>query len=417
MSLTVTQITAARPAARPYKMADGGGLYLLVTPSASKLWRLDYRHHERRLTLALGSFPDLKLADARERRDDAKKALRRGLDPAETLGTRRRRIIEAARPTFADLAERWFQARKRRWCEGYALRIWNRIAQDIIPVLGERPPAEITSEEILAALRGIEARGSIETARRVRTYVENIFKFAKAERSVAVNPAEDLVEALQTPPPPKRRAALKARDLPTFLEDLAHYDGEARTRLALEFTLLTFVRTSEVRLAEWSEFEDLRGPEPLWRIPAARMKMRNEHLVPLAPQTVKLLLRLKSLAGASTYVFPAEPPSGVMSENTMIYALYRMGYHSRATVHGFRGTASTVLNEKGFNSDWIERQLAHVDSDEVRSAYNSAQWLSQRRGMMIWWASYLDHQRALGCHVEASSYAAANDDWRQNILS
>lgn len=410
MSLTVTQITAAKPASRPYKMADGGGLYLLVMPSGGKLWRMDYRFEGRRRTLAFGGFSEVKLVEARERREQARMALRRGLDPAQVEHGRRRPKSAEPGKTFAALAERWFQARKRRWCEGYALRIWNRIADDILPALGDRIPNEIASEEILEALRSIEQRGSIETARRVRTYVENIFRFAKAEKSVDANPAEGLVDALETPPPPKRRAALKARDLPVFLNELSNYDGEEQTRLALEFTLLTFVRTGETRLAAWDEFEDLFGPEPLWRIPGPRMKMRNEHLVPLAPQTVRVLKQLKRLAGESPFVFPANRPSGVMSENTMIFALYRLGYHSRATVHGFRGTASTILNEHGFNSDWIERQLAHVDQDEVRSAYNAAQWLAQRRKMMIWWANYLDRQRLLGVDFGEARYKAANDD-------
>jgi len=393
MPLSSLGIKAALGKAKPYKLVDGDGLYLVVTPTNSKLWRLDYRYGGKRKTLSMGAFPAIKLADARDQREAARRKLKAGEDPALGKGALEARPDSQPRETFADLAKRWFKARQRRWTAAYAMRIWNRIAGDIIPVLGDKAPQDVTSDDVLRALRRIEARGAVETARRIRGYVEDIFKFAKAEKLVQANPADDLLDALATPAPPKRRKALKAKDLPGFLETLSNFRGDIQTRLALRLVMLTFVRTSELRFAQWDEFEDLGGKEPLWRIPGARMKMRNEHIVPLAPQAVSTLKELRKLAGDSEFVFPAPTVAGVMSENTMIYALYRMGYHSRATVHGFRGTASTILNEKGFNRDWIERQLAHVELNEVRSAYNAAQWLPQRRKMMSWWANYLDGQR------------------------
>jgi integrase len=250
--------------------------------------------------------------------------------------------------------------------------------------------AAIDTDDVLEALRQIEARGAIETARRVKDYVQDVFRYAKSERLVKLNPADELAAALATPPPPKRRTALKSRDLPAFLAALADYDGDERTGLAIRFTLLTFVRTGEVRFARWSELEDLDGASPHWRISAERMKMRNEHLVPLAPQAVAVLSKIRPLAGGSDLLFPAPTGSGVMSENTMLFALYRMGYHQRATIHGFRGMASTILNENGFNRDWIERQLAHVERNQVRAAYNAAEWLPQRRDMMRWWADFIE---------------------------
>ena len=393
MPLSSLGIKAALGKAKPYKLVDGNGLYLLVTPTNSKLWRMDYRHGGKRKTWAVGAFPDVKLSEVRERCEDARRQLKKGIEPAPAKRSCKSEEETEPGPTLTDLSKRWFKARKRRWTPAYAKRIWNRIEGDILASLGDKAPDAVTSDDVLKALRRIEARGAVETARRIRGHVEDIFKFAKAERLVQANPAEDLLDAMATPAPAKRRKALKAKDLPGFLEALAQYRSDSQTQRALRLMVLTFVRTSELRFAQKDEFEDLNGKQPLWRIPAARMKMRNEHLVPLAPQAVKIVKELLALAGESEHLFPALTAAGVMSENTMIYALYRMGYHSRATVHGFRGTASTILNEKGFNRDWIERQLAHVEQNEVRSAYNAAQWLPQRRKMMGWWANYLDGQR------------------------
>jgi integrase len=350
---------------------------------------VDYRFRGKRKTLAVGAFADVGVAAARDQRDAAKRSLRDGIDPSELRRQLKTKEEIASEHTFAKVAERWFDARKSGWVEAYQARVWSRIQADIIPAIGEKPIDTIEPEDLLAALRRIERRGAVETARRVKNHVKDVFAFAKSDRLVKVNPAEELTGALATPSPSKRRTALRSRDLPTFLTDLANYDGEARTALAIEFTLLTFVRTNELRFARRDEFEDLKGTAPLWRIPAERMKMRNEHLVPLAPRAVAVLEEIMSLAARSELLFPAATVSGVMSENTMLFALYRMGYHQRATIHGFRGLASTILNEHGFNRDWIERQLAHVERDQIRAAYNAAEWLPQRRKMMRWWADFL----------------------------
>jgi integrase len=246
---------------------------------------------------------------------------------------------------------------------------------------------------VLAALQKIEQRGSIEMAHRVKNYADDIFRFARAGRLMVSNPTEELVHALASPGPKKRRSALRSRDLPVFLERLCGYDGDNQTRLAIELTLLTFVRTKELRFARWDQFEDLNADQPLWRVPPENLKKKQtEHLVPLSRQAIQILRELKNGPEGTDYVFGASTKSGVISENTMLYALYRMGYHSRATVHGFRGTASTILNEEGFNRDWIERQLAHTEKDQVRAAYNVAEWMPERRRMMQWWADYLVDQ-------------------------
>ena len=394
MSLTAVGVKNAKPAEKPYKLADSGGLYLLVNPRGSKLWRFDYRFAGKRKTLALGGAHEVPLAEARDLRDAARKLLRDGVDPSGARKAAKNVAVIDEASRFEAVAKRWFAARKGRWVEGYSDRIWSRVESDVLPQLGAKAIQTVTTEDVLRVLRAIEGRGAIETARRVGNYVHDIFRMAKAERLIAVNPADDLGAALAARPPAKRRAALGAGDLTEFLQKLSRYEGEAQTRLALQLALLTFVRTSEIRFARWQEFEGLDGDEPLWRIPAERMKMRTEHLVPLTAQILDVLNDIRSLAPNSELLFPAPTITGVMSENTMIYALYRMGYHRRATVHGFRSTASTILNEEGFNRDWIERQLAHAERDEIRAAYNAAEWLPQRRGMMQWWADHLDRARS-----------------------
>jgi integrase len=386
--LTVVAIKNGAPAAKPYKLADAGGLYLLINPSGSKLWRLDYRYGGRRKTMALGAFPERSLVEARQARDEAKRALKGGTDPSAEQSNRRRVVTREDHRSFRAVAARWFAARRPGWAPAYATRIWSRIEHDILPVLGDRYVGEVEPGDVLTALRRVEERGAIETARRLKNHLEDLFRYAKAERLVQANPCLEIGDALARRPPPKRRAALKGRDLPEFLAALEAYDGDLRTKLAIRFTLLTFVRTSEVRFARWDEFEGLDGSAPLWRIPAERMKMRDEHIVPLAPQAVDVLRQVRGLTLGSQYVFASPSGDAPMSENTMLFALYRMGYHNRATIHGFRGTASTVLNEHGFNC-WIERQLAHAERNGVRAAYNSAEWLPQRRKMMRWWADYL----------------------------
>ena len=379
-------------------MSDGEGLFLLVKKNGSRLWRLAYRFNGRQKTLALGAYPAVGLAKARSGRADAKTALVAGRDPGEVKKAAKR-ASDGPPNTFAAVAARWFDARKGSWVESYSGRIWARIRDDIIPEIGAKAVSEITASDVLGAVRKIEARNAVELAHRIKNHVSDIFRFAKAEGLIEVNPAADLNDALRKPKKGKRRTALPARDLPAFLEALKAYDGEDLTRLAVRLTLLTFVRTNEMRFARRTEFEDLGGKEPLWRIPPGRMKMDREHIVPLSRQAVAVVQEILRLNPKSELLFPAATRSGVISENTMLYALYRMGYHSRATIHGFRGTASTVLNENGFNEDWIERQLAHAEEDKVRAAYNAAEWLADRRAMMQWWADYLDRQAEVGALV------------------
>ena len=293
--------------------------------------------------------------------------------------------------TFAEVANEWFVNNSPRWARSYSLRLRGRLDCGLLKVFGRRPLSEIGPMEVLEAVRSIEKRDALETARRVLRIAGAVFRYGVATGRCQRDPTQDLKGALKPARPVRNRASLTAKELPAFLKALEGY-GDTRTRLALELIILTFVRTSELRFAAWSEFEDLDGPQPLWRIPADRMKMRRPHLVPLPPQAVTVLRKVRTMGGDSELLFPAKTSRGVICENTLLFALYRMGYRGIATVHGFRSTASTILNEAQFNRDWIETQLAHCDGS-VRGVYNSAQWLPGRRKMLVWWAEYVDRVR------------------------
>jgi len=397
--LTDARIRGLKATGASVKVSDGGGLYLMVTPQGSKLWRLAYRFAGKQKTLAIGVYPTVSLVDARLARETAKKALADGVDPGEEKKAKKRERNAAVENTFQAVAERWYAARKVRWTTPYGDRLWKRLEEFVFPELGDRPVIEIEPPELLKALRKVEARGTLELSHRLKSYCGQVFRYAIAEGIGLRDPSADIREALKAQPPVKHRSALKATELPEFFSRLAAYDGAEQTALGLRLVMLTMVRVDEARFAPKAEFEALDGKEPLWRIPKERMKMRRDHLVPLTPQAVKVVRRLIEISPKpqSPLLFASDAaPSGVMSENTLLYALYRMGYHHRATVHGFRSTASTVLNEQGFNRDWIERQLAHVEGNAVRGIYNAAEWLKERRSMLAWWADYLDRQAEAG---------------------
>ncbi|MBP7704995.1 MAG: integrase arm-type DNA-binding domain-containing protein [Caulobacter sp.] len=394
--LSDAAIRTTKASNRPVKVSDGGGLFLLVQPNGSRLWRLAYRFAGKQKSLSFGPYPSVSLSEVRALRDEAQRALRNGIDPSDLRRLAKAPLLDQQKPALQSVAERWFKARSPAWSAGYATRVWGRVEDDLLAVLGDVPVDQIGEQQLLEALRKVESRGAVESAHRLRQMAEDIFKFAKAEGLLKLNPAIDIAHALAKPRPTKRRTAVLASDLPDFLKSVSSYHGDEITQTALRFVLLTFVRTGEVRGARWREFEGLDGDQPLWRIPAERMKMRQEHIVPLAPQAVLLLKQLDRPSDPDALVFVPRGGRKPLSENTLIYAVYRMGWHSRATVHGIRGTASTILNEHGFNRDWIERQLAHSERDGVRAAYNSAEWLSGRRTMMEWWANYLQMAEASG---------------------
>jgi len=386
MPLTNTRVSTSKPLKKPYKLADSGGMYLLVTPTGSKYWRLKYRLHGKEKTFALGVYPDVSLKQAREDRDAAKKIIKGGNDPiAKRRAEKQQQKIDGEN-TFESIAKEWLEQQKGSWTSRHADDVIGSLEKDIFPEFGYKPIRDVQPLEILTAVRKIEKRGALDIASRVLQRVRSVFRYAVQTERITINPATELTGVLKTRKV-KHQPALKAEDLPEFLNKLEHYNGEPITQYALKFLLLTFVRPGELRFAKWSE---INIDDELWRIPAERMKMRSEHLVPLSKQALAVLKDLKSLTGHRELLFPSRNGQGKpMSENTMTYALYRLGYHSRAVPHGFRSTASTILNEQGWRSDIIERQLAHKERNEVRAAYHRSEYLPDRKKMMQHWADYL----------------------------
>ncbi|MBD2842237.1 tyrosine-type recombinase/integrase [Erythrobacter rubeus] len=394
MALSDTKLRSLKPREKTYKLADGGGLIIAVSPKGRKTWKLAYRFAGKQKELTGGTYPSVGLAAARTWRDKAKAQLSEGIDPSEARKQARRQIELEDANSFEQVAREWHESRKPRWSERYAWITLRRLEADIFPEIGDVPISKLASRQILAAVRKVEDRGSIEMAKRLNSIVGEVFQYAVALQLAERDPSKDHLGALRKRIPVQHHKALPQRELPQFFERLHADPPEPMTTIALLFTIYTMVRTNETRFAVWSELENLDGKKPLWRIPAKRMKMRYEHLVPLTPTVVALLKELRALRLPGPHLFPGLR-KGVMSENTMLFALYRLGYKGKATVHGFRGLASTVLNESGkFQSDWIERQLAHDERNQVRAAYNSAQYLPKRREMLEWWAQYLDNRRA-----------------------
>jgi integrase len=391
MKLTDTRIRNAKPKAQAYKLGDGGAMYLLVMPDGARYWRLDYRFAGKRRTLALGVYPTVTLSNARIRREEARSLLAQDIDPSAAKKTTKRAAKLASENTFDAVAREWIANQRNRLAPRYRALLLARLEADIFPQIGSRPIADVDAPELLEALRKVEKRGVIETARRLRQSCGQVFRYAIVTGRAKNDPSAALRGALSSPGRPRGHKAMPLGEVPNFLNALGAYDGDVRTRLGLRLMVLTFARTTELRAARWSEFEKLESDEPMWRIPADRTKMKREHIVPLAPQAVAVLQELRALPGseANPLLFPSPSHEGYMSNNTMLYALYRMGYHGRATVHGFRAMASTALNEMGFRPDVIERQLAHQEQNAVRAAYNRAEYLSERRAMMNHWADHL----------------------------
>lgn len=399
--LTALTLRNIKPKAKVYKLSDGEGLFLTVPPNGSPRWQLAYRFGGKPLTLSFGTFPATSLGMAREKREDARALLAKGIDPMS-----RHRVAKASgngstTGSFEAVGRDWYNTQKASWRPEYADDVLKIIEDDLFPDLGKEQVDRIEPPTLLTVLRKIENRGAVTMVRKAHGYAGRIFRHAIGLGLAIRDPSADIVDALTKAPRVKNHTKLAANELEGFFIQLVGYDGALQTKIGLEVIVHTMVRTTEARWARKSEFENLDGKQPLWRIPGGRMKMHREHLVPLAPQVVPKIKRLMSLAGNSEWFLPQLAPTKskgqahpVVSENTFLYALYRMGYHSRATVHGFRGTASTVLNEHEFNPDWIELQLAHVDEDKIRGTYNSAQWITGRRKMLCWWSDYLDKQKA-----------------------
>ncbi|MDP4030499.1 MAG: integrase arm-type DNA-binding domain-containing protein [Gallionella sp.] len=389
MPLSDTVIRNAKPADKPRKLADGGGLYIEVAPSGGKWWRFKYRFEGKEKRLSLGVYPDVGLKDARDKHAEARKLLAAGVDPSANKKAAKAAQGERAANSFEIVAREWFDKHAPNWKENHSSKIIRRLEVDIFPWLGACPVGDVTAPDLLAAIRRIESRGALETAHRALANCGQVFRYAIATGRAQRDTAADLRGAL---PPVKEKHHASITDpkaIGELLRDIEGYQGAFITRCALRLAPLVFLRPGELRKAEWAEI-DLDKAE--WRIPAARMKMDAVHIVPLSTQAVAILRELHPLTGSGKYVFPgARSAARPMSENAVLAALRRMDYTTdEMTGHGFRSMASTLLNEQGFNRDAIERQLAHAERDGVRAAYNYAEYLPERKKMMQSWADYLE---------------------------
>ncbi|EGO6391855.1 tyrosine-type recombinase/integrase [Salmonella enterica] len=397
MPLTDAKVRALKPREKTYRLGDAGGLYVEVATNGSRYWRMKYRVAGKEKRLAFGVYPDVSLADAREKRDAAKKILAAGGDPGETKKSEKLAQKLNAENTFEAVAREWHQTKADRWSLRYRDEIIDTFEKDIFPYIGKRPIADIKPMELLEALRKMEKRGALEKMRKVRQRCGEVFRFAIITGRANYNPAPDLASALATPKK-VHFPFLTANELPYFLNDLAGYTGSIITKTATQIIMLTGVRTQELRFARW---EDIDFEKKLWEIPAEVMKMKRPHIVPLSEQVIALFKQLEPISKHHPLVFIGRnDPRKPISKESINQVIELLGYKGRLTGHGFRHTMSTVLHEKGFNSAWIETQLAHVDKNAIRGTYNHAQYLDGRREMMQWYADYIGELGKGGSVVE-----------------
>ncbi|HFP6155860.1 TPA: tyrosine-type recombinase/integrase [Escherichia coli] len=383
MKLNARQVDAAKPREKAYKLADGAGLYLEVVPSGSRYWRMKYRFNGKEKRMAFGVYPAVSLAQARALRDEAKKKLAEGIDPS--FAKKEEKLVRDVQlnNTFQAVALEWHGTKVSRWSEGYASDIIEAFNKDIFPYIGQLPVNDIKPLVLLNVLRRMESRGATEKAKKVRQRCSEVFRYAIVTGRAEYNPAADLTSAMSGHES-KHYPFLTVEELPDFFKALAGYTGSPLVVLAARLLILTGVRTGELRGAFWSEF-DLE--KAVWEIPAERMKMKRPHLVPLSTQALEIVQQLKVISVQYPLVFPGRnDPRKTMSEASMNQVFKRIGYTGKVTGHGFRHTMSTILHEEGFNTAWIETQLAHVDKNAIRGTYNHALYLEGRREMMQWYA-------------------------------
>lgn len=395
MPLTDTAIKNVKPSQKTVKLFDANGLYLEVSPSGGKWWRLKYRLDGKEKRLSLGTYPDTSLKMARERREAARTLIAEGVDPSAERKAKKAKQAVAADDCFETIAREWWKSWANTRTAKHADQVLRRLESDVFPAIGALPVSKIKAPMLLALAKKVEARGANDLARRAYQVTGQVLRYAVGHGFIDHNPAASVRPSDVLKPKIERNLArVDPREVPELLRKIEIYDGYIRTRLAMKLMALTFVRTTELIAARWEEF-DLEAKQ--WRIPAERMKMKAPHIVPLSRQVLELLTALKTAGTGETLLFPGERDHDKpMSNNTILYALYRMGYHSRMTGHGFRGVASTILHELGHRHDLIELQLAHQERNKVSAAYNHATYLPQRAVMMQAWADHLDALRKGG---------------------
>ncbi|EFE7507266.1 tyrosine-type recombinase/integrase [Escherichia coli] len=386
MALTDIQIKRAKPQDKPYTMNDGHGLSLLIKPDGSKGWRFRFRFAGKARLMSFGSYELVSLAEAREKRDTARKQVANGIDPVEERKAQKLAQKLSTENSFESVSREWHAAKADRWTIAYREEIIKTFEQDVFPFIGKRPISEIKPLELLEVLKRIEKRGALEKTRKVRQRCGEVFRYAIITGRAEYNPAPDLAIALAIPKQ-KHHPFLSAEELPHFVRDLESYTGSIITKNATKILMMTGARTQEMRFATWSEIDLIKG---IWEIPAERMKMRRPHIVPLSSQVIELFKQLQPITSDYPYVFigrnDRRKPISKESVNQVIESL---GYKGRTTGHGFRHTLSTILHEMGFESAWIEIQLAHVDKNTIRGTYNHALYLDKRKYMMQKYSDFL----------------------------
>lgn len=398
MPLTDAKIRNTKAADKPLKLTDGGGLYLEIRPTGTKLWRLRYRIDGKENVFAIGGYPEIGLADARDAREKAKPLIRQGIHPSHNRQAERLANSAANANTFEAVAREWIKKKSPSWTPYYLRQVERFMVADVFPFVGKLPIRSVSAAHLLEILNRIEGRGAATVALLVRQWSSAVFRYAVATLRADADPAAALKGAIQRPRV-QHHKPLTREQIGEFAKALEQYGGYRATVIALRLMLLTFVRTVELRKAEWIEF-DLDRAE--WRIPAERMKMREPHIVPLSTQAVALLRELATHTGGRRQLFPnLRNPNECMTATTLNRALERMGFNGKDSIgfsaHGFRATASTMLNEMGYRADVIERQLAHAERNKVRASYNQAEYLDERRQMMQAWADDIDMNISKGC--------------------
>ena len=409
MPLTDTAIRAVRPTGKIQKIFDGHGLYLHVSAIGTKTWRFKYRFLNKEKLLTLGTYPIVSLKEARQKANDARKEIDNGIDPS---AKRKIEKLQAAN-TFEAVAREWHELQAQKWTENYAKRVMYMLVRNAFHVIGSKPVNQITTPEILMILKKVEARGIIGTAHALKQVCSNIMRYAVITGRAEHNPAADLRGAL-APYIKKHRPALTTPErVGRLMYAIYHYTGSMVIKSALKIMALTFCRTGEIRFARWNEFD---FENKIWRIPGERMKMRKDHLVPLSRQTINVLEQLREYSGDGVFVFPSYyDESKPFGKSVLLKAIMNMGFEKgEMCPHGFRSMASTLLNELGYNRDWIERQLAHVPHEQVRGIYNRAEYLAERTRMLQEWADYLDELREKAKEeIRAEELGIRTDKYRQ----
>ena len=399
MPLNDTLIRGLKAEARARKHFDGGGLFLFIPTSGSKLWRMAYRFEGKSKLLSFGSYPALSLREAREQRDEAKKLLAQGIDPAAHKREEHKARLTAQRDSFQNIAREWHDVRLAEFSEKHRATVMYRLETYIFPGIGTKHIAKLDTPDILAVVKPLEQKGLHETSRRLLQIINQVFRYAIATGRAKHNIAADLRGALRPRRVTHRAALVEPGKVGQLLRDIDAYEGYFPLVCALKLAPLVFTRPTELRAASWKEFN---LDEKEWRIPVERMKQRRQHIVPLSTQAISILEDLHEATGDGPYLFPSiRTATRPISDATLLNALRRMGYQKQEmSVHGFRSIASTLLNELGYNRDWIERQLAHGEGNDVRAAYNHAEYLPERRRMMQDWADYLEKLRDGTVHTE-----------------